>query len=157
MLMIKKIKAISLLLSFVMVLIHMMVPHHHHELMAEFSKNKQEQVSHAHHHGSGSHHHHHDHHHDTNNDKQNTDQFLGFLLTGHTHTPVIVSEYYFSKIIKSTKQQVKAQKTHGVSNYTYISVSKYKVLKHQITHPPPQRIIKPFLNSHFLRGPPVLV
>lgn len=69
--MLKKIKAISLLLSFMMVLGHMMVPHHHHESLAEIKKTHHEHISHAHRHGS---HHHHDHEKQESDDKGSSDQ-----------------------------------------------------------------------------------
>lgn len=57
--------SITLLISFLLVLWHMMVPHHHHESIAKINIAGTEHVSHAHHHGI-----HHDHH---NHEKQDSD------------------------------------------------------------------------------------
>ncbi len=56
----KEIYAISLLLSFLVVFGHMMVPHHHHEsLTIEYSSKLNQQKNHSHPH-NGKHHHSHD-------------------------------------------------------------------------------------------------
>ena len=63
----KEIYAISLLLSFLVVLGHMMVPHHHHESFTiEYSSKLNQQEAHSHPH-NGHHHHSHD---DEENDNQ---------------------------------------------------------------------------------------
>ena len=56
----RKIYSITLLLSFMAVLGHLMVPHHHHESSkAENSSKHIHQTTHSHYH-SGTHHHHHE-------------------------------------------------------------------------------------------------
>ena len=65
----KEIYAISLLLSFLVVFGHMMVPHHHHEsFIIEASSNLNQQEAHSHPH-NGNHHHSHD----DEKEKQTTD------------------------------------------------------------------------------------
>lgn len=70
--MFRKIKAISLLLSFMMVFAHMMMPHHHHESLTEIKKTHHENATHAHHHGSQ--HHHHDHDNQNSDDKESNEE-----------------------------------------------------------------------------------
>ena len=66
----KEIYAISLLLSFLVVFGHMMVPHHHHESFTiEYSSKFNQQEAHSHPH-NGKHHHSHDH---DENDNQAAD------------------------------------------------------------------------------------
>ena len=81
----KEIYAISLLLSFLVVLGHMMVPHHHHESFTiEYSSTLNQQEAHSHPH-NGKHHHSHDHDENDNqadhNSEHNFPQHFHFSAT----------------------------------------------------------------------------
>ncbi len=139
------------LLSIISLLIlHQSFPHIHH-VHDKSDHGHVIKEKHNHHHG-----HQHSQHHDSENHGQQNTHFLGFLLTGHTHAPNIISEYYFPKTLKSATHKVKTQKSFYDLSFTFVTISKCKALDHQIIRPPPGRIINPFLSSHSLRGPPAL-
>lgn len=96
-----KIYAIFLLLSFLVVLSHLMVPHHHHESSNTDNSSKNIHQTHSHYH-NGTHHHHHESEDPENDTENNPDAGL----PQHFHFTV-TNEFDFLRLNKISSDDVK--------------------------------------------------
>ena len=97
----RKIYSISLLLSFIVVLGHLIVPHHHHESSNTDNSSKNIHQTHSHEH-NGTHHHHHESEEPENEKDDNTDP--GFPQ--HFHFTV-TNDFDFIRLNKISSNEVK--------------------------------------------------
>ena len=149
--MIRKFKAILLLLSFTMVLFHMMVPHHHHESLAEAESAHHQNVSHTHHHGS--HHHHHDHENEDSNSRDNNQN-----LPQHFHFST--SDNFEMLRINKVAREIN-EPAHSALAIIYVFSWDPKDLYDNLNHPtnwPAKSAISQFKpGANGLRAPPSIV
>lgn len=151
----EKIYSIALLLSFLVVLSHQVIPHHHETALDNFSIAQNSIKEHSHHADHGHHHHHHhenDHH---NDDSKKTNHYPNHSFPPHSHS-FGSDDSDFVRLTPGSEISVKVISLIALSAGNAISSAKQPSTHKQKTFPD-----KPFpVNSIFqpgaigLRAPP---
>lgn len=149
-----KIYAISLLLSFLVVLSHEMIPHHHHEVTAlNLSDSNVHNDNHElkHHQGEE-----HQHHHDSENEEKKTEHNHPFPF--HQHLSVTNDIYIERTNLLESNTQIRDVSFIVFTQLFRTELSKPPNLEGKLYEEPPFLIPSlSYLEAFALRGPPSIV